>query len=209
MITPIIVSHKLSDDSLPECGFCGTHTDIPLGCASVIVLIEYGVLVSDEWLKEAWENGCCVFNIHRGDPEVWRGASVLNNQILAGVDTVHVTLMELRPGDEPDCGPIIAKCPVRIKGMPLPEVVEVCRLVYNDLVQCAVDHYMKIAYEKRKYGIMYRRRRPEDSDISTISLLDKAKIMAADPEDYPAYFDLDGQRYYIKIFNREVLPDEP
>ncbi len=58
--------------------------------------------------------------------------------------------------------------------------------------------------------VPYPNRVPEHSEVDpTRSLLDLYdKIRAADPERYPAYFSLDGQKVCIKLWRPDKPPDE-
>jgi len=175
---------------------------------SVVVCVEYGDILTDETIIDMQTAGARVYNIHRGDPARYRGASVLNHQILDGEKTAFVTLMEIQPHEAVDTGRVVKKYLVNIKGLTYPEAVAACRHYYNNLICHAVGERRGAAYHLMARGKLYRRRKPKDSSINMgISEKGKRKILAADPVDYPAYFDLDGYRFYLQISSKELIKD--
>jgi len=175
---------------------------------SVVVCVEYGNILIDENIIDMQTAGARVYNIHRGDPARYRGASVLNHQILDGEKTAVVTLMEIQPHEAVDTGRVVQQHPVNIRGLTYPEAVAACRHCYNNLICHAVEERRGAAYHSKCLGQLYRRRKPSNSSIDVeISEQGKRKILAADPVDYPAYFDLDGYRFYLQISSKELIKD--
>jgi len=175
---------------------------------SVVVCVEFGHIISDIDIESMQRMGARVFNIHRGDPEEYRGASVLNHQILDGVSNVHVSLIELKPGEPVDGGDVIYQVPVRIKGATYTEAVERCRNCYCSLIREAMAERRRGLTTPPKRGKLYKRREPKNSFIgSEMTIWAMRTILAADPVDYPAYFDLDGYRFYLQISSKELIKD--
>ena len=205
MITPIIVSNKTREElDLYEGGMIyHNHHTIPYGHdpynPTCIICIEYGTLVEDHWLAEVHRLGYRVYNIHRAWPGDYRGASVLNHQILAGECCARVTLQCLVPGMGIDQGPIIYTRKVNIRDRNYNEARKECRKVYKTLIDGAINDF--VSYD----GKLYKRRKPEDSELleSDDARTIFGKLLAADPDNDPCYFIQGARKHYVKIFNPE------
>lgn len=125
-------------------------------------------------------------------PHIW--------QILAGGNQIAVSLIEAQ--DPVDSGAIWATRDVTLQGHELyDEINEALFRTELELMDWAVDNfYMVRPRPQGSEGASYHpRRRPEDSrlnpDLSIAEQFDLMRI--ADPERYPAFFDLRGCRYRV------------
>lgn len=159
---------------------------------SVLFAVEYGRKIPDYLIKYYGAKGGAVFTLHRADPRRYKGASVINHQILNGKTKITPTVMRLRPGEALDCGEIMTQLDVEIYGLSYPEIVDKLRKTYPLLMIRAL---MASNQTAGKDGA--GRRSPEDSEITDTSSI--RKILAADPVDYPAYFVHHGRRFEISI----------
>lgn len=134
-----------------------------------------------------------------------KGMSPLTWQILEGKNNIPVTLFEA--ADSIDSGDIYAMEEIEFKGH---ELIDELREKLSDtiigLVHKFVSNYP--AYNKKpQSGVSsyYKRRRPEDSRLD----LDKTireqfnLLRVVDNERYPAFFEIFGCKYIVKIAKGE------
>lgn len=163
------------------------------GKSSILLSVEYGKRIPDEVIREYEKHGGAVYNIHRADPELYAGASVLNHQILDGQSVIDVSLIRVRPGEPLDGGEVINMWPINIHNMLYSEVVEECRKRYEHVIWA-------IKRENHERNRVYRRK-PKDSKL-TLSPEQRRIIMAADNERFPAFFYLGDRKIILKAYRR-------
>lgn len=141
--------------------------------------------------------------VHESDLPQGRGWAPMTWQILEGKNRIPVTLIEAV--DAVDAGPIYLQDWVELNGTELnPQWRALQAQATQSLCRQWVQAYPVIAESARDQegvGSTYARRRPADSQ------LDPAKTLAeqfnllriVDNENYPAYFEINGQRYRICI----------
>lgn len=143
-----------------------------------------------------------VLVIHASDLPEGRGWSPLIWQVLEGRREIVLTLFEA--GDKVDDGDVWKKQSIFIEPHEL--VAEINGKLFRaeiDLMDFAVEHFDSIQAEPQsgEGTIYYRKRTPEDSrlnpDLSLREQFDLIRI--SDPERYPAFLDLHGHRYKIRI----------
>ena len=140
--------------------------------------------------------------IHASDLPEGRGWSPLVWMVLEGRSSIVVTLLE---ADDPvDSGKIWAKRRIHLEGHELHD--EINNALFNvelELMDFAVEQcdVIKAQPQDDRQASWYPRRRPEDSRLdperTLASQFDLLRV--ADPQRYPAYFELRGHRYEITI----------
>ena len=129
-----------------------------------------------------------------------RGWSPYIWQILAGGNQITVSLIEAQ--DPVDSGAIWASRNLTLQGHELyDEINEALFRTELELMDWAVDNFYRVTPKPQSSegASHHPRRRPEDSrlnpDLSIAEQFDLMRI--ADPERYPAFFDLRGCRYRV------------
>jgi len=132
-----------------------------------------------------------------------RGWSPLTWQILEGRNEIPVTLFEA--ADDVDAGEIYEQETIRFRG---DELVDELRVAQADatsrLCRRFVARYPFVTTDGRTQTgepTFYPRRRPADSKLDPDKTLREQfnLLRVCDPERYPAYFELAGRRYELRI----------
>jgi methionyl-tRNA formyltransferase len=140
--------------------------------------------------------------IHASDLPEGRGWSPHVWQILEGRQDIVVSLIEAQ--DEVDTGPIWAQRHLVLEGHELYEEINsrlfAIELELMDHALELIGHATPVPQEGRAPSY-YPRRKPEDSrldpDRPIAEQFDLLRV--ADPQRYPAFFDLRGHRYLIHV----------
>jgi methionyl-tRNA formyltransferase len=140
--------------------------------------------------------------VHASDLPKGRGWSPLVWQILEGHQDIAVTLLEAQ--DPVDSGVIWAKRWLHFAGHELYDEINAALFTAElELMDYALAHCDNIVpqVQDEARASWYRRRTPEDSRIDPQRpLFEQFDLLrVADPERYPAFFELRGQRYEISI----------
>ena len=124
-------------------------------------------------------------------------------QILEGAHRIPVTLLEAV--DEVDAGPIYLQEWIELEGHELSAEWQ-CLLASSTRRLCRsfVANYPAIldqAHQQDGVPTYYSRRRPRDSEIDpTKSILEQFNLFrVVDNENYPAFFDMAGNRFILRI----------
>ncbi|MEY2632895.1 MAG: hypothetical protein RIR00_1549 [Pseudomonadota bacterium] len=148
--------------------------------------------------------------IHASDLPAGRGWSPLVWQILEGRQEIAVTLLEA--AEQIDSGAIWHKTWLHFAGHELVDEIHAALFAAElELMDFAVAHCDTLTPQPQPdQGIShYRRRTPEDSRLdpaqSLAALFDQLRI--ADPQHYPAFFELRGHRY--QLFLQKADSDDP
>lgn len=141
--------------------------------------------------------------IHASDLPKGRGWSPHIWQILEAKEEIAVTLLEA--GDKVDSGDIWHKLRVRIPRDALWD--EINHYIFEaelELMDYAVDNFYNAIPQPQESSITptyYKKRTPEDSrinpDIDIKSQFDLIRV--CDPERFPAFFELNGCKYIIRL----------
>lgn len=143
--------------------------------------------------------------VHESDLPNGKGFSPLTWHILEGCNTIPVCLIEIN--DQVDSGNIIYKEVIEFEGHELnPELkakqgektIELC-LKYLNEPKCPVGQ------NQTGEPSYFKRRRPEDSKLNIDqSLREQFNLLrVVDNQRYPAYFELHGNKYIVKIEKNE------
>ena len=141
--------------------------------------------------------------VHESDLPEGKGWSPLTWQILEGKNRIPITLIEA--ADEVDSGLIYAQRWVDFEGHELvDELREGQARATKEICQWFVDHYpesLSEAREQQGRESFYARRRPKDSQLDPNKTIAEQfnLLRVVDSERYPAFFDLKGRRFYLKI----------
>lgn len=141
--------------------------------------------------------------LHASDLPKGRGWNPHIWTIIEGGTEIVVTLLEAN--DKVDTGRIWHKLHIHIPKYALYD--EINSAVFNaemELMSFAVNNIKTIRPVQQDENVdatYYRLRKPEDSRISARKSIEEQfdLIRVADPKRYPTYFELHGQRYYMKI----------
>lgn len=141
--------------------------------------------------------------VHESDLPRGRGMSPLTWQILEGRSHIPVTLLEAALGV--DRGGIYCQEWAGFEGHELiGELRSKVAAMTVDLCQRFVSRYPRIAAQQRTQrgpSTYYRRRTPENSRLDPdLPLRDQFNLLrVVDNERYPAFFELNGMRYVLRI----------
>ena len=141
--------------------------------------------------------------VHESALPAGKGWSPLTWQILEGKNRIPITLFEA--ADEVDSGPIYAQRWIEFGGDELiDELREGQANATKEICQWFVDHYPESLREEREqHGreSFYARRGPKDSELDPNKTIAEQfnLLRVVDNERYPAFFELNGRRFYLKI----------
>lgn len=145
------------------------------------------------------------FVVHESDLPEGRGFAPAAWQILEGRKTITVCLLEA--AHEADCGDIWLKENIELDGTELcgewrdlqgKKTVQLCLRL--------IDDFPRIQPSPQKgTPSHYPRRRPKDSQLNVdLSIREQFNLLrTVDNERYPAFFEINGTRYVLKI-NKDV-----
>lgn len=146
--------------------------------------------------------------VHASDLPHGRGWSPLTWQVLAGQDEITLTLFEATASV--DSGPIYIKKSLKLSGT---ELIEELREVVGSqtisiCAQFVAQFPQLVADRQEQAGLVtyYRRRTPEDSRIDPTQSIEKQfnLLRVVDNDKYPAFFDFNNRRYYLRIESSSV-----
>ena len=143
--------------------------------------------------------------LHASDLPEGRGMSPHVWQVLAGRNEFMLSLLNAE--EEVDTGAIWQKLPVRIRSTDL--WYEIDAQLFDAelaLINWALDHCDTTQpVPQQGLATYHKRRTPDDSQIDPSKPLRESfnQLRIANPDRYPAWFEIDGQRYTLKL---EKLP---
>jgi methionyl-tRNA formyltransferase len=140
--------------------------------------------------------------VHESELPKGRGFAPVAWQILEGHNNIPVVLFEATDGV--DSGPIFLREEIQLTGYELNEEI---RMLQGDATVRLCENFLK-AYpgiepvQQQGESSRYRRRMPIDSKLDPDkSLRGQFNLLRiVDNKNYPAFFELDGHRYIVKIF---------
>lgn len=140
--------------------------------------------------------------IHESNLPQGKGMSPLTWQILEGNNKIPVTLLEA--AEKVDSGAIYKKSWIEFEGHELlSEIKEKQGLATIELVIWFIDNYPSSSIGQVQVGMssFYKRRTPDDSVIDISKPIGEQfnLFRVCDNERYPAYFELNGYKYILKI----------
>lgn len=140
--------------------------------------------------------------VHASNLPKGRGMSPHVWQILEGKNSITITLLEAE--DKLDSGAIWAQREMLLEGHELyDEINTKLFAIESELMDFAVDNFDMIAPESQHdfEPTYYRKRNPEDSRIDPDKTIAEQfdLLRVSDSERFPAFFNLRGHRYKIRI----------
>lgn len=144
-----------------------------------------------------------VLVVHASDLPQGRGWSPHVWQILSGAENIRISLLEAE--DEVDSGAIWKKLSVSVPKHALSS--EIDALIFSAetaLMDFAIEAFETIKPEMQGSAVeptYYRRRTPDDSRVDPSKSIESQfdLIRVCDPQRYPAFFELHGCRYTIRL----------
>jgi len=139
--------------------------------------------------------------VHESSLPQGRGFAPVAWQVLEGRTRIPVVLFEA--ADELDAGPIYLRDEIRLTGYELND--DIRRLQGEATVTLCMrflEQYPNVAPQPQiGQATAYKRRTPDDSRLDPDrSLREQFNLLrVVDNERYPAFFDVDGHRYILKI----------
>lgn len=141
--------------------------------------------------------------IHASDLPHGRGWSPHIWQIIEGATAITLTLLEA--ADKVDSGAIWKKLQLGVSKDALWD--EINRIVFDaelELMDFAVDNFDAIEPQPQtthRESTYYAKRRPKDSQIDPKKSIEEQfdLIRVCDPDRFPAYFELHGHQYTIRL----------
>jgi methionyl-tRNA formyltransferase len=172
-----------------------THGDIPHG--SVAFFLGCLKIAGPEVLARNRKN----LVVHASDLPKGRGFSPLTWQILEGTNRIPVCLLEAAQGV--DSGPVVERSWIEYEGH---ELNDELRGPLGELHVSLCHSYLQageppMGTEQTGTPSVYPRRRPADSRLDPHkSIAEQFELLRiVDNERYPAFFELRGHRYMLKI----------
>ena len=175
------------------------HEPAEIEAGDVAFLLSLGRLVAPEVLRRNANN----LVVHESALPQGRGWSPLTWQVLEGKNEIPVTLLEAVAAM--DAGDIYARECLQLRGDELvPELRAAQAAATIRLCRDFVARYPFILAEGRaQSGVatVYPRRRPADSRLDPDKTLKEQfnLLRVCDPVRYPAFFELAGRRYEVRV----------
>lgn len=188
---------RWSRDHQHEAEITLVHRKAELDSGDLLFLVSCSELI-EPTVRERFRHALV---LHASDLPRGRGWSPHVWSILEGADSLCVTLLDA--ADPVDSGAIWHQLPVQLDGSELcDEINEALFRAEIALMDWAIQNCDKSAPRAQEGEPSYfPRRRPADSrvdpQLSLAELFDLLRV--ADPDRYPAYFDLRGHRYAIRL----------
>ncbi len=175
------------------------HDPAELRDGDVAFFLSLSRIVAEEALTRHAHN----LVVHESAVPAGRGWSPLTWQVLEGRSEIPVTLLEAETGV--DSGDIYAETVIRLRGDELVDELRAAQ-AQATLAHCRdfVSRYpFGLAAARPQSGepSHYPRRRPADSRLDPDKTLRDLfnQLRVADPVRYPAYFELAGRRYEVRL----------
>ena len=145
--------------------------------------------------------------VHESDLPRGRGFAPVAWQILEGQNTIPIVLFEART--EADSGPVFLKDKIVLMGHELMNDIRVLQGKKTvSLCRDFVRRYPNLkGAEQKGQSTAYSRRRPANSKLDIDKTLREqfSLLRTVDNERFPAYFDINGYRYTIRIEKKEEI----
>tara|TARA_B110000444_G_C18628228_1_gene495564 strand:+ start:103 stop:750 length:648 start_codon:yes stop_codon:yes gene_type:complete len=145
------------------------------------------------------------FVIHESDLPKGKGFSPIIWQILEGKKEIDICLLEV--SEKVDSGDIVLKNKIKFQGTELYEEIRSLQAVATfDLIEQFLNDYPSTNPIKQQgKSSFYKRRSPSDNELDVnASIKDQFNLLrVSNNEDWPAFFELNGKRFILKIFNSD------
>lgn len=185
--------------------FVRDYADVPQGdiafYLSCLRLTPHEVLTRHPWN----------FVVHASDLPKGRGFSPIVWQVLEGASEIPVTMITMAA--EADAGDIVAQRRFALKGHELNTELRdtMGRCIVDMCVETVCASAPPAPRPQEGTPTWYGRRRPDDSrldpDQSLAAQFELLRVV--DNDRYPAFFDLRGRRFVLKIEDAGPAPETP
>ncbi len=170
----------------------------------ILFILSYHKIIKQNTLKKNRHN----IVVHASDLPKGKGWAPMFWQILEGKNEIPFTMFEATEGV--DSGDIYMKAVLKLTGYELNE--ELRKKQAEHIIQMCLefienyDRYKNPVPQKGEESF-YPKRNPEDSRLDINKTIQEQfnLLRIADNEAYPAFFEIDGHRYILKI---EKVDDE-
>lgn len=193
-IIPFIISYvDIKRNQGLECMFCQTHEEVSEG--DVLVLLSCEKLFKGLYLNK--------YNlvVHESLLPEGKGWSPLTWQILEGKSDVPVTLFEAE--ERVDSGLIYGVEYIRLEGHELINEIRALQAesTFKLLNKFIADYPHNSGVKQLGNSTFYPRRTAKDSELNNhLPLIEQFNLLrVCDNERYPAFFIVEGIKYYLKI----------
>jgi methionyl-tRNA formyltransferase len=178
--------------------------DVPLGDIAFYLSCT-GLTPPDRLALNAWN-----IVVHASDLPRGRGFSPLVWQVLEGINTIPVTMIAMT--EAADAGDILMQRFLEFRGHELNDEMRnaMGAMIVDMCFDVAMAEAPPVRTQQSGEPSWYPRRGPEDSRLDVEKpLIDQFQLFrVVDNEHYPAFFDLDGHRYILKIERVTQKPKE-
>jgi len=170
----------------------------------IVFILSYHNLIDEKYLKIHKHN----IVIHASDLPHGKGWAPMFWQILEGKNEITFSMFEVNSGV--DDGDIYMKKILKLNGYELNnELREKQATMIIDMCLEFITNYNNYKIPSKQEGIesFYKKRTSKDSQINIEkSIKEEFNLLRiVDNDDYPAFFEIDGHRYILKI---EKVKDE-
>jgi len=178
------------------------HEEKDLSSADFCFYLSFSRVVSKVTLDLFRHN----FVVHSSDLPEGRGWSPLTWQILEGKNEIPTVLFEA--SEKVDSGQIYSKQELKFEGHELiNEIREAQGTLIVSMVKSLIEDYPRSLFngiQQSGKGSYYPRRRSVDSKVDPESSLRQVflQLRVADNDNYPAFFELNGHKYELRISKR-------
>ena len=175
------------------------HEEEDLSSADLCFYLSFSKVVSKSTLNLFRHN----FVVHSSDLPEGRGWSPLTWQILEGKNEIPTVLFEA--SEKVDSGRIHLKQELKFDGHELIDEIRAAQgTLIVSMLKSLIEGYPESLFngiEQSGKGSYYPRRRPVDSKVDPDSSLRQVflQLRVADNVNYPAFFELNGHKYELRI----------
>lgn len=183
-----------------DAGFSDSYDS--MGCGDIAFLIGcLGIAKQATLAKHKWN-----LVVHESSLPNGRGFAPVAWQVIAGAKSIPVVLMQADVGA--DTGSIVDQDEIRLTGY---ELNDELRRMQGEMTVTLCEKFLKRYPDIQplpQSGIptYFRRRTPEDSRLDPDrSIRDQFNLLrTVDNDRYPAFFEIDGNRYQLRISRVKV-----
>lgn len=159
-------------------------------------------LLSCEKIFKALDLNTYNLVVHESDLPKGKGWSPVTWQVLEGINRIPVTLFEA--SEKVDAGKIYSQGFMELSGTELlTEIKHQQGVITQQLIRDFVDRYPNVeGKEQTGEESFYPRRKGEDSQLDIHKTLAEQfnLLRVCDNERYPAHFEINNQKYIVKIY---------
>lgn len=169
----------------------------------VLFVLSYSKIIKPAYLQLNKHN----IVVHESDLPEGKGWSPLTWQIIEGKNECKISLFEA--SEEVDAGRIYLKDCIKLKGNELVEDIRKLQAekTFEMCLEFLINYKknMENSYEQNGKESFYPRRTPKDSELDiNKSIKEQFNLLrTVDNEKYPAFFYLEGEKYFLKIFKEK------